>query len=71
MFQAKVHYRGEFSIEQHIIVSSGPDDKGALAIDIEEFCAALMSVPAASTRIRRWIIQGEKDKNFLSRFIMN
>lgn len=62
MFQGKVHYKGQFSIEQHIIVSSGPDDQGPLAIDIEEFCAAVTDVPsAANTVIRRWIIKGMND----------
>lgn len=59
VFQAAVHYRGQFSIEEHIVVSHGPDDTRPLAIDIEEFCAAAMSVPSASTRIRKWVINGE------------
>ncbi|XP_045129224.1 uncharacterized protein LOC123514983 [Portunus trituberculatus] len=59
VFQDKVHYREEFSIEQQAIVTSGGNDQTALAVDIEELCAAILSVPAASTRIRRWIIQGD------------
>ncbi|XP_050696832.1 uncharacterized protein LOC126985707 [Eriocheir sinensis] len=59
VFQAGVHYRGQFSIAQHIIVTSGPDDTRPLAIDIEEFCTAIMTVPSAATRIRKWIIKGD------------
>ncbi|XP_063847992.1 uncharacterized protein LOC135093049 [Scylla paramamosain] len=59
VFQGRVHYREEFSIEQHAVVTSGPNDQSPLSIDIEELCAAVLSVPAASRRIRRWIIQGD------------